>query len=325
MVSQRYFRDRRMSRYDHRTRDGDEQDAGGLARSQGGSGERPIRERRTERTDDQSRVSRRQTNRIPADALQLPRTPERQPVSVRGRTYQLRGSEAELLATVGAFRVVPAEDLPGADDTRHGDLRHLADDGLIDRRQVFINGQPTTVVALTKHGRDLLEANRAPGSRAREQAYHAGFVKPREIAHDAQLYRLYRAEAARIHAHDGTIRRVVLDYELKRDYQKFLNRPKGADGPSVKDDRRAFAQLAELPLIDGHIELPDLRIEYETPDGLLAYRDVELVTEHYSRAQLAGKSAAGFSLYRAAAARGMSGRAGAGGSPVDPHYLDWLR
>ena len=40
--------------------------------------------------------------------------------------------------------------------------------------------------------------------------------------------------------------------------------------------------------------LPDLRIEYETPDGRLEHRDLELVTEHYSRGQLAGKTRAGF-------------------------------
>ncbi len=36
---------------------------------------------------------------------------------------------------------------------------------------------------------------------------------------------------------------------------------------------------------DGHLELPDLRIEDETPQGDLAFRDVELVTKHYSRAR----------------------------------------
>jgi hypothetical protein len=48
-------------------------------------------------------------------------------------------------------------------------------------------------------------------------------------------------------------------------------------------------------VIDGHLELPDLRIEYEAEDGRLEHRDVELVTEHYSRGQVSGKARAGSS------------------------------
>jgi len=40
-------------------------------------------------------------------------------------------------------------------------------------------------------------------------------VKAREIVHDAALYRMYEAEAAHIRNRGGTVRRVVLDYELK--------------------------------------------------------------------------------------------------------------
>jgi hypothetical protein len=68
-----------------------------------------------------------------------------------------------------------------------------------------------------------------------------------------------------------------------------------------------------------------VRIEYETADGRLDHRDVELVTEHYSLSQLAGKRAAGFALYRAAGAgrpRGSSARAG--GTRFDPHHLEGL-
>jgi hypothetical protein len=37
------------------------------------------------------------------------------------------------------------------------------------------------------------------------------------------------------------------------------------------------------------LELPDLRIEYETEDGRRAHRDVELVTDQHWRGQLGGK------------------------------------
>jgi hypothetical protein len=69
-----------------------------------------------------------------------------------------------------------------------------------------------------------------------------GVVKPRALAHDAQVYRAFKEEAGRIEAEaeDGRITRVVLDYELKRDYQRFLNRENRPDDATVDSDRQAF-------------------------------------------------------------------------------------
>jgi hypothetical protein len=253
--------------------------------------------------------------------------------------YHLRGSEARALATIGSFRLVVATDLEGvhgARDVWNGDLRGLADQGLIERKTVVINHQPTHVAVLTRDGKALLEVhgNGSQGSsHGRAQTYHAGLVKPRELAHDAQLFRLYQAGAERIEAEGGRVTRVVLDYELKRDYQRFLHHAREEDKAhateehaGIEDARRAFAESRELPIIDGHLELPDLRIEYQTADGQSAHRDLELVTEHYSRAQLSGKAQAGFALYRASAAgRGRtSSGTHRGGSPFDPHHLERL-
>src|SRR5262247_4037860 len=49
-------------------------------------------------------------------ALDLPRGPERERVFDGDREYALRGSESRTLATVGAFRVVPAQDFRDRDD-----------------------------------------------------------------------------------------------------------------------------------------------------------------------------------------------------------------
>jgi hypothetical protein len=261
------------------------------------------------------------------ERLSLPKGPDRQPVRVRDEVYRLRESEARTLATVGVFRVVRADDLqptPSSRDAWRGDLRTLAEQGLVQMRTVEVNRESTVVVVLTRSGKRLLQASRVPGDR-REQEFHAGLVKPREIAHDSQMYRLYQAEATHIEAEGGRVDRIVLDYELKRDYQTFLNRSDKPEGTGAHDDMHAFAETAKLPVIDDHLELPDLRIEYETADGRLEYRDVELVTEHYSRGQLAGKGAAGFALYRAAGAgraRGQGARRG--GTPFDPHHLERL-
>ena len=282
-------------------------------------------EQTAERTGSSSRDGR--SVGVPMERLRLPTGADRQPVRVREHVYRLRESEAKALATVGVFRVVRADDLqaaPSSRDAWRGDLRALAEQGLVQMRTVEVNREATAVVVLTPSGKQLLEANRIASDRL-EQTFHAGLVKPREIAHDSQLYRLYQAEAARIQDEGGRVERIVLDYELKRDYQTFLNRSDRPDGSSLQDEMRAFAEAGGLPVVDDHLELPDLRIEYETSDGRLEYRDVELVTEHYSRGQLAGKTAAGFALYRAAGAgraRGQGGRRG--GTPFDPHNLERL-
>ncbi len=225
--------------------------------------------------------------------------------------------------------MVPAADVTSGSTTAdvwNGDVRHLSEQGLIDRKSVVINGQPTPVLVLSKEGKALLEAHRNIRSDGPQQEYQAGLVKPRELAHDAQLHRVYLAEAAHITGQGGRVRRVVLDYEIKREYQQFLHRSDRPDGVPQADDRGAFAAQSRLQVVDDHLELPDLRIEYETPEGDLAYRDVELVTEHYSRAQLAGKARAGFSMYRAAGGRASGGGAsGRGGTPLDPHHLEWLK
>jgi hypothetical protein len=174
-------------------------------------------------------------------------------------------------------------------------------------------------VVLTRDGKALLERHREDRGQPADQRYYAGFVKPRELGHDVQLYRAYQAERDRLESEGGRVERVVLDYELKRDYQAFLNRRDRPADATVDTDRQAFAEAHGLPIIDGHLELPDLRLEAELADGSREVRDVEVVTEHYSRSQLAGKAQAGFSVYRS------SGGTTRGGTPHDPHTLEWLR
>jgi hypothetical protein len=279
------------------------------------------------------RLSAHQPDRrpeLPITRLLLPSGPNREVVTANARTYHLRGSETQLLATVGAFRVVREDDLASNRFDAQGvnaELRRLASDGLVERRTIPINHQPTRIVVLTRAGQSLLGDHRDSSPDVRDQAYHSGLTKRRELAHDAQLYRLFQTEAAAIEAKGGRIDRVVVDVELKRDYQTFLNRP---DRPKAGDhdreqDAEVFGRAHGLPVVDGHLQLPDLRIEYEI-EGRLERRDLELVTEHYSRGHVAAKARAGFALYRATRHGGHGGRGSAkrGGSPQDPHYLRQL-
>ncbi len=179
-------------------------------------------------------------------------------------------------------------------------------------------------MALASKGDTLLDTHMSREGIAAGRSACAGVVKPRELAHDAQLYQAYRAEAERIEREGGRLTRVVLDYELERDCQRFLNRKNRPETADVRDDRQAFAQANDLSIIRGHLELPDLRIEYESEHGRLEHRDVELVTEHYSRGQLAGKTKAGFVRYRSASSGGHGSNSRRGGTPHDPKHLERL-
>src|SRR5258707_8996188 len=135
--------------------------------------------------------------------LALPRGLERERVHAHDRDYQLRGSEVRALATIGAFRVVPADDLRDdlgrAGDVRHGDLERLREAGLIDTVAPLDRGERTTLVTLTERGRDVLESHRSRAS-ASSQAFYAGSVKSRELPHDAQGYRADLRAAERLAA-----------------------------------------------------------------------------------------------------------------------------
>lgn len=256
--------------------------------------------------------------------LTLPRGDERERVEFRGRTYALNGSETRALATVGAFRVVDVGDFEAHKHRRdafHGEWRHLGEQGLVTHATMTDREGAHHAASLTREAKDLLEAHVTTRSGGRQQAFYAGVGKPRELAHDARLYGVFREEARQIAREGGLVTRVVLDYEIKRDYQRFLNRPGRPADADLAHDRLAFAHANDLKVIDGHLELPDLRIEYEAEDGRLEYRDVELVTEHYSRGQMSGKARAGFTCYRTG---GGGGQARAGGSPFDPRHLERL-
>jgi hypothetical protein len=265
--------------------------------------------------------------------LDLPRGLERERVHVDGRDYDLRGSEARMLATVGAFRVVAIDDLRddrGRPTERwHGDVEHLRSAGLIrvvaplDR-----DGDRTTLIALTERGHQVLETHRTTGHETPQSFYH-GVAKPRELSHDARLYRAYLKTAERLHAQGARVTRVVLDYELKRDYQRFLQdgnreRPDSDGRPTrTPDEVRQWAQEQGLPVLDGRVQFPDFRVEHEWQDGRREVEDVEVMTAHYRGAHAAAKARSGFTRFRAGGSRvgGRANRGGGGRSP-DPRLAE---
>lgn len=264
--------------------------------------------------------------------LSLPRSSSRRPVRDRDHVYELRQSEVRILATTGAFRVVPASELRDHHgrpaDPRDGDLRHLRELGLVHTVPHLKEGRRTALVTLTERGRDLLESHRDRDQDEPQQRFYAGVVKPRELAHDAELHRAYLDASERLREGGGEVKRVVLDYELKGDYQRFLrdlNRERRRDQQDRDATERereiaAWAREHDLPFIDGHLHFPDVRIEYERPDGRRAFEDLEVVTPHYRGAFAAAKGRTGFRTYRAVS--GIGGRAGRGRRGLDPRLAE---
>jgi hypothetical protein len=235
-----------------------------------------------------------------------------------------------MLATVGAFRVVSERDLNDlrdhSKDTRRS-LKHLEEEGLV--RTTPLSSDDRAIV-LTDRGRGVLEANRYERhERAHEprQTFYAGLRKPRELTHDTKVYRAYQCAEERLRDDGGRVRRVVLDYELKRDYQRFLHeRNRGRKDCDGRPDREPeeiarWAREHDLPYDDEYVHFPDARIEYEDRDGWSRHEDIEVLTAHYCGAHAGAAAKSGFTCYRVVGGP-VGGRGGGGRRTAHPRIAE---
>ena len=226
-----------------------------------------------------------------------PRTPYRD----QHWTYSLRASEIQTLRELGTFRAVDSEALAeiqyGGNRYRmEQDLRNLIRQSLITRRGVEgPEKDRIQVLTLTKAGQRFLARQKLM---PKDQPIYRGLVKPREARHDATLYRLYHKASRQIERDGGKVRRVALDYELKKRINKALARL----GPDKQDPKKKneIAQAHGVRVVNGRVVVPDLQIEYDNAEGQLARVNLELATKHYRPGQLQAKAQAGFTLYAAA-------------------------
>lgn len=280
-------RDDDWSQSDSRLRDRDDGDARTLGRgpsddSRPSKSDAPRHEARDDERwaererDDRDRVS--DPRNVFTRDVHLPRGLNREIVRYRDREYTLRGSESRTLATVGAFRVVSSRDLRDARDReldpRSSDLRHLRQQGLVHTMRV--PGTREHAIVLTREGRGLLESHRDRDHDGR-QAFYEGLRRERELQHDVQVYRAYEREAERLQKARAGIERVILDYELKSEYQRWLHE-RDRDGDRydghpdrTRDEIQEWAYEHELPYFDDEVHFPDLRIEYRDVDGVHAF------------------------------------------------------
>lgn len=240
------------------------------------------------------------------ERTRIPLKPERSDIPQahfdRDRTYLLRDSELRTLSEIATFRVVRPNDLAkyayAGDSARmERDLRRLKHDHLLDDQTVEVpRKKMLRVLTLTKQGHRVL---RKSGQLSEQQLSYHGLAKPKEVEHDAALYRLFEREAARIESAGGRPVRVLLDYELKSDLNRELAKL-AEDRPDSDEERERIAHRHDLEVIDGKIPIPDLRIEYVNADLEPRHVDLDLVTRDYRPRGVAEKARAGFALYSSA-------------------------
>jgi hypothetical protein len=251
----------------------------------------------------------------------------------RLREYEgLSTAQRSALREIGRFRTLAEEDfirIQYRGDRRawREDFARLASQKLLEQRSVVVamhskahgkTMRSLTILALTKRGKNLLwRCDRE--ARANHQALYSGIVKPREVAHDAAIYRMYQAEAASIEANGGRVKRVVLDFELKKRAYSPLAKARHLAPLEYSRKQEHVAQENGLKVVQGKLRFPDLRVEYETANGVSASVDLELATEHYRGEHMTAKSRAGFKIYADSASH--PGGSFGGSSPFDQDHL----
>jgi len=213
------------------------------------------------------------------------------------QSYRLNANQEAMLRDIGMFRTVTTESLQkhiyrGDKDSMEKDLRNLR-----DLRLIAMQSQTTgkdRYLSLTRAGKSLTESRLRTN---RNQALYSGIVKKRELRHDAAIYELYHKEAQKISASGGRVKRVVLDFELKKDLNRQLAKVQGLPPAERERQRQVIAEQHGLKIVKGKIQIPDLRMEYESREQEECRVDLECVTGHYKSRQIAAKKSAGFKLY----------------------------
>lgn len=257
-------------------------------------------------------IPRRQYERHPTGGPSIQR--DREPVRSRHHLQpglsgiRLHEQEKKLLGEAGRFRVVALKDLQrtiyrGDERALRSDLRYLKQQGLLSLDLVNSrrDGRSRSiarieVITLTSAGEKLA---RVTNSFASDQKLYHGLVKPREAEHDSQIYRAYQKEWERIEKEGGSNPRVRLDFELKSEVQKAIYAARKEDPERDLDEiKQQVAAEQELPVVDGQIQIPDARIEYDQDQGSrTGYSDIEVVTAAYHPSHLRAKAQAGFRTY----------------------------
>jgi hypothetical protein len=217
----------------------------------------------------------------------------RERIRYRDREFRVRPSEFKILRTLGVFRVIREEDLIQGIHGRQNEVGRADLHGLKVQKLVQgitlqpLGDAPIRVFTLTKTGYEILK------SRDGNVQLYWGIVKPSEVEHDSLLYRAFLREKENIERSGGTVLRVALDGELKQAHYKRI----GGAGDSYRLAQAESAKELGLPIVQGKVVFPDVRVEYQDERGDLGRVDIEVATGNYRERQIELKIAAGFQVY----------------------------
>jgi hypothetical protein len=119
----------------------------------------------------------------------------------RGQSYSLRESQMRAMADIGRFRAVDVKDLArfayqGDEARMKYDLENLRTQGLVEQKTFFrAHKSARKIATLTERGHRI---TREASGLAKEQRIYHGIVKPRELDHDADLYKVYQKAVEKI-------------------------------------------------------------------------------------------------------------------------------
>ena len=289
-----------------------------IAVAQEGQAERGQRRREEAR---QGRIERGERARQ--------KDPERERISFDERKRQA-------VTDVATYRVVSVRDLV---DERFGGnafaarkgIDALKRKGLLKEDTVSLKSGKTFKV-LTATDKGLQQArDHSPGSK---QRYFSGLVKPRELRHDAAVYRAARNEIAELERNGAKVKRIRLDHELKSQVAKATERARAKGGREAAQKAKIeAAEALHLPVDQQEkVHYPDAQIEYEDARGDTGRVNVEVASSEYRNKDIQPKAAAGFALHangRAAGRRLASaldpdrgGKRGGGGGRKDEELFE---
>jgi len=204
------------------------------------------------------------------------------------------------MSDIGRFRTIDVQDLcrfayRGNEAHMNRDVESLRKQGLVEEKTlVRAHKEARNVVTLTEQGHRIV---RKTSGLPRDQRIYHGFVKTREINHDADLYKVYQQAAEEVREKGGKPLRVRLDFELKGIVQHEKQTTKGLSEEERRDRLEALAKDHGLTISGTTVHVPDIQMEYETREHELERANLELVSENYRSEGIRSKAESGFALY----------------------------
>lgn len=247
------------------------------------------------------------------DAYRLRQTGHRRELASRDREPARRSFQDRLhasLVDVAIHRAVASRDLVkhqfgGHPFAGRRGIDNLKKSGLVEEHELH----DTKVLTATPAGQRLAGRLSLERGYDQDQRTWSGLGKRADLKHDLALYRAIAEARAQLTERGLHVRRLRLDAEMRGEMMRRTEAVRAARGRVAADAlREEIAERLQLPLDDnGAILWPDAQIEVaREPDGPEAGRvNIEITTEHYSRASIAAKSAAGFALFAANAKAGQ--------------------